>query len=120
STARGAPTARRRTPPPTTTIPPDFAAARTPAACGGRASRPRVRRAPRPAPLSGRPVSAAALRAGRVASALPLPASRGVTLASTSGQPVGSQVQVNSLTDAHSLGLLAQAPPERSKHQPQA
>ncbi len=48
-----------------------------------------------------------------------VPASDEEMLASTSGQPLWLQVQVNSLTDdAHSSGLLAHMPPLALKHQP--
>ena len=42
-----------------------------------------------------------------------------MTEASTSGQPPGSHVQVNSVTLVHSSGVDAQRPLTASKHQPQ-
>ena len=41
------------------------------------------------------------------------------TLASMPGQPLGSQVQVNSLASPHESGSVAQVPPVAVKHQPQ-
>jgi len=70
--------------------------------------------------ISERASSGAVASAGELASGnASVPASGGTTLTATSGHPLGSHVQVNSVALVHESGSEAQAPLAPLKHHPQ-